>query len=390
MNKLNIFVSSTCYDLSQIRKDINEAIDLLGHTPILSEFLNFPINPSNSTIENCIEVVNSDADILLLIIGNRYGYIGESGKSITNLEFLAAKRKGIPIYIFIKKEILNILPVYLTNREGNYSNVVDRKEIFEFVNDLRNNLTWCYEFDTFQDIISILKSQLSHLFKESLKIRNKLIVTEDNDLIPSISSKALRIIIEKKELWEHEFFSQSMLDEMSKYDLLLKDYENKIVLRRNRQIRDNKDFIEWCQGRIPGIFALIETLNNLITNLFPKYLNEPGSPSDLKGLYYVANAYARTFESAINWAIETWGVAVENDQEDLKLALGELTSDAIDKMWKFPRSFSELISNTKIRIENGESDILVKLKLSISINGEALDRFKRALDKYSQMVKSRK
>ena len=139
MNKINIFVSSTCYDLSQIRTDLHESICNLGYTPVLSEFANFPINPSVNTVENCIEVVNSSADIFVLILGNRYGYQLGSGKSITNLEFLAAKGKNIPIYVFMNKKLINILPVYLNNKSSDYSNFVDNTEIFEFANEIRNN-----------------------------------------------------------------------------------------------------------------------------------------------------------------------------------------------------------------------------------------------------------
>ena len=57
MAKLNIFVSSTCYDLSQIRNDIKQCILELGHNPILSELKEFPVNPNLSNAENCINAV---------------------------------------------------------------------------------------------------------------------------------------------------------------------------------------------------------------------------------------------------------------------------------------------------------------------------------------------
>lgn len=97
----------------------------MGHIPVLSESPNFPINPNTNTIENCIENVNKFADIFVLIIGNRYGSQVESGKSITNLEYLTAKNKGIPIYVFIAQQILSLLPVYRQNRSANYDGIVD-------------------------------------------------------------------------------------------------------------------------------------------------------------------------------------------------------------------------------------------------------------------------
>ena len=49
--KPSIFVSSTCYDLKQIRQDIREFIEAdLGYEAILSEYDSFPIDSDKDTI----------------------------------------------------------------------------------------------------------------------------------------------------------------------------------------------------------------------------------------------------------------------------------------------------------------------------------------------------
>lgn len=71
--KPSIFVSSTCYDLKQIRQDIREFIEAdLGYEAILSEYNSFPIDPDKDTINNCLRVVEQRADIMVLIVGSRY------------------------------------------------------------------------------------------------------------------------------------------------------------------------------------------------------------------------------------------------------------------------------------------------------------------------------
>ena len=115
-----IMVSSTFYDLRQIRTDLYTFIsDNLGYIPLLSELPSFPVDPDVDTIENCRRRVEQNADIMVLVIGGRYGSIdSKTVKSITNLEFLAARAKGIPIYAFVDKSVLSILPVWKTNLEG--------------------------------------------------------------------------------------------------------------------------------------------------------------------------------------------------------------------------------------------------------------------------------
>jgi len=135
----SVYVSSTCYDLSQVRADIRTFLESLGLEPILSEFNSFPINPESGTIENCTEIVKQRADILVLIIGGRYGSQAPIGKSVTNLEYLQARAKGIPIYVFVLKSILNILPAWKKNMNGNFEEIVDSPKLFEFVESLKDS-----------------------------------------------------------------------------------------------------------------------------------------------------------------------------------------------------------------------------------------------------------
>src|SRR2546426_4163085 len=92
--------SSTFYDLRQVRADLTAFIvDELGYVPLLSELNSFPVDPDAATAENCRRRVEEDADILILVVGGRYGSVdSDTAKSITNLEYLAARSKGIPIY----------------------------------------------------------------------------------------------------------------------------------------------------------------------------------------------------------------------------------------------------------------------------------------------------
>ena len=85
--KPTVFVSSTCYDLKQVREDIKDFFEKdYGFEAMLSEFDSFPIDPCIGTFENCLSNVDTRADFFVLIVGTRYGYVTEQGKSITNLD----------------------------------------------------------------------------------------------------------------------------------------------------------------------------------------------------------------------------------------------------------------------------------------------------------------
>ena len=145
-----------------------------------------------------------------MIIGNRYGSKTNSGKSITNLEYLCAKKKNVPIYVFIMKQMLSIIPLWKDNKQGDFSNVVDSTDVFDFIIMVREeDNRWCQEFETAQDITNILKIQLSYLFKESLDIRSKVISNNLPDFWADLSNKALNILLEKGDLFELNFFRQT-------------------------------------------------------------------------------------------------------------------------------------------------------------------------------------
>src|SRR5438093_12013097 len=93
-----VMVSSTFYDLRQIRADLARFIgDELGYIALLSELPSFPVNPDLDTVAHCRARVEQGADIFILGIGARYGSIdNNTHASVTNVEFCSARRKLIP------------------------------------------------------------------------------------------------------------------------------------------------------------------------------------------------------------------------------------------------------------------------------------------------------
>ena len=169
MRKPALFVSSTCYDLKQVRTDLKSFAESLGLEPLLSEYDSFPVNPDLGTADNCLSVVNTKADLFLLIVGGRYGSTTADDKSVTNLEYLAARSKGIPVYAFVLRSILDTLPVWKDNRSGNFNAVADSPKLFEFVESLRDSgAAWVFPFDTAQSIFAVLRTQLAYLFMDAL------------------------------------------------------------------------------------------------------------------------------------------------------------------------------------------------------------------------------
>lgn len=382
MSKLNLFVSSTCYDLSQVRANLSDFISDCGHTPVLSEYENFPVNPQLSTIENCIKNVKENADILILIVGNRYGSIIETGKSITNVEFLTARQKGIPIFCFIDKRTLMTFSVWRENKDGNYEKFVDNPKVFEFIESIRSDSKiWTFEFERAQEIVSILKVQLSYLFKESLRIRNVYEVEVSDYFKLNLSNKALRILVEKPEMYEYEFFFQTLADEMFKKDHLKNDVRYGQLYDPKSYIGDVAGIPNWIDGRLTGLRNIISSLTNLINHAIPDFLKAPGIPADLSGLYYVSRAYARLYESLLNWSLDVRSTHINDDYNFFKEKFSKLSNKAIAQVEEFPQYVMNQLEEYRKQTLLGNRPAVIESTLVVSIDENDLQEIREGMER---------
>ena len=72
MARPRVFISSTYYDLRYIRDGIETFIRNIGYEPMLFEKGDIPFHPDKTPEDSCYQEVEN-ADILILIIGGRYG-----------------------------------------------------------------------------------------------------------------------------------------------------------------------------------------------------------------------------------------------------------------------------------------------------------------------------
>ncbi|MCH7877905.1 MAG: DUF4062 domain-containing protein [candidate division Zixibacteria bacterium] len=183
MARPRIFISSTYYDLKDIRESLEGFIRELGFEPILSEIGNIPYSPDTPLDESCYREAGN-SDIFVLIIGGRYGSEWSGGErevpksffdqydSITKKEYEKAVARDVPTYILIEKAVYSEFEIYQRNKDNeeiNYAQV-DSANIFRFIDDIlskpKNNPI--HKFDKLNDIKKWLREQWSGLFQTLL------------------------------------------------------------------------------------------------------------------------------------------------------------------------------------------------------------------------------
>lgn len=177
MAKPRIFISSTFFDLRQVRTDLERFIKELGYESVRNETGGIPYGKDQRLEEYCYKEI-SEIDILVGIVGGRFGSEAESGNySITQTEIKTAIEQNKQIYVFIEKNVLSEYQTYLINKENETTKYrfVDDKRIYKFIEEIyglpKNNIV--HPFETAQDITSFLKEQWAGVFRDLLSQQTK-------------------------------------------------------------------------------------------------------------------------------------------------------------------------------------------------------------------------
>jgi hypothetical protein len=105
--KMKIFISSTIYELMDLRAGLFDYLSSVGYEVVMSEIgdSGFEISGNMSSIECCLSNVRS-CDALVLIADRRYGptleKFGYGERSATHLEYDEAINNNIPVYVFLR------------------------------------------------------------------------------------------------------------------------------------------------------------------------------------------------------------------------------------------------------------------------------------------------
>lgn len=308
-----VFVSSTCYDLRQVRSDLKGFIEGVGFEPLLSEYDSFPVDPASTTIDNCRRVVEEHADLFVLIVGGRYGSVSDTGKSITNIEYLQARAKGIPIYAFVQTSILNILPVWKRNPDAAFDNVVDSPLLFEFVSSLRDSgKVWTYGFDTAQDVVGVLRKQWANMFVDMLVLKAKIDDTGLPESLRDLRGQALRLVIERPFVWEAQLFGHVLCDGLKAVAAKRQDMTHGISFSPVRHY-DGAALCGYASEQFLVLVRIAHNLAAIIEKVMPDAAGGAGQQGDPGKIVYAAQRMVDCYVALIDWT--TRWKAVEFDED---------------------------------------------------------------------------
>ncbi len=373
-----VFVSSTCYDLKQIREDIRDFFrNNYNFEVMLSEFDSFPVDPCKGTFENCLNNVDNSADIFILIIGTRYGYVTDQGKSITNLEYLHAKAKGIPIYVFVSKQLNNSLPLWRNNQNGDFTSVVDSPKIFEFVSEIYDEMhQWVYTYESVSDIKATLKNQLLGIFADGLKYISLKTKPKYSVLNCGIPSDAARVLIEQPYAWEYKFLAYVLKNDFDNLKSQRWNYQYGLVDSPSLSI-ESIDFVDVISARINEITNLVNSMGIIFNKVIDDAIGKPGIPSDLEMILYVSKQLASMYERLISWALYFKALHVDERYSHLLELLYALPMSALNSIDDFVKKLYDEITSIPDKDDGKERKIALTCTLNIDNQDELIAEINR-------------
>ena len=194
MAQPRIFISSTCYDLQEIRYQLKEFIEEFGYLPVMSEFGDVFYDYKKHIQDACKNEIDK-SQLFVLIVGNNFGSIYYKHRekeilpdSVTMQEFRKAIEIDVYKHIFVnrfvdydyhnyKKALDKSLKKYLDNND------IMKDKIDEAINNFIIEYNLKYQFPqesykfifNFLDVIYDLKTNNAIITYESFEdIKNSL------------------------------------------------------------------------------------------------------------------------------------------------------------------------------------------------------------------------
>jgi hypothetical protein len=332
-----------------------------------------------------LKVVESSADLFVLIVGSRYGSAADHGKSVTNLEYLAAKSKGIPLFVFISRSILDILPVWKDNPGGNYSHVTDSPKLFEFVASLKDyGAHWVFPFDVAQDIFSTLKVQLSYLFMDALTLRLKM---GTGGLLPAfreLPGTMLRLIVEKLPFWEHLLLAEGLEFEVHALAGLKRDWMFGIAVGQGTSMSP-RAYSKWCRTKLDEASRICGNANRVINEALPKALGPPGVAGDAEAIVYCARRLADLYRSAMEWKLDFARVQLPEEMTRAKAISASFCDNMVREIEEFCVNFKRDLKTAIADVQLGKP---VVFTATLKLTGPGASDLEAELDRVAELVRS--
>ncbi len=340
MSKTRIFVSSTCFDLSQVREDIRSLILKLGHEPLLSDYPSFPVLPELGAIENCKRNVRENTDIFVLIVGGRRGSLDpHTNQPVTNIEYETAKQHGIDTFIFVKQSVLTLLPVWEKNPNADFTPQVDYPEVFGFVKRIQTEQKWTFSFEKASEIATIFETQLSVFLKYLLDLKKEGKLRPLKEYAGE-SERAQQIALERLTYWEYLLTEELLRSKLGQVRRKYNEFQRGLLYKPSRRMR-GREYFAWIRAKYTDLLSLVHVIKTAFTEEIVASWGAPGEPGDPIEIKLAVDKLTNGCEGMLDWELDFKTVDPPEAFDRLKELMSGYTFIYFDEVERIPEELSK-------------------------------------------------
>jgi len=273
---MKVFLSSTCYDLRDLRATLKSFFKELGMDPLLSEDSNFPC--SSDGIEPylaCLKLLEK-SDLVIFIIDSRYGnkldnwssYQEYCGLSATHAEFKHALKENKPVLVFIQQDIMAAYGQWRKNKEEYSKMNLEHGlsiDTLKFVEEIKMGkpALWVTQYQNVLDIIESLKSRLIGYLYDLFSERKK----RNDDEVKYLLDQILSLTPELRKKIEAQI-NPNLTEEISNLNDEKERLEKSFEEQKNLSLQKESYFNDEKQKLVSIISKKEEELNSSKIALF--------------------------------------------------------------------------------------------------------------------------
>ena len=360
------------HDLNHLRAQLRQFIEGLGWVAVMAENGSFAIDANQTTVTNSRKNVRENADVFVMIVGARYGSIDpDTDKSVTNLEFLEARARGIPTYVFVDSDVLAQLGVWQKNPDADYSGVVDTPRVFEFIDSFHGSGdVWTFPFAAAEDIVDTLRNQFAYLVQDALALR-KMAHGRDH-LLEKLDGDALMVALRRDPLWELRLFGTVLESELDRRAPLRTEIEYRLAQGDVTHI-GLSDFEPWAQDRLHEFSRFAQTATAIVNDYLPQTIGNKGVPDgDPIQIAAAASRLAQVWEDSARWTLRCRAVHVIPEAERVVDLLSTLNANMLNEIWEFGHNLIPQI-DAAIEQHTDDSPQVVTMTLTLTVDEDELN-----------------
>ncbi|MBC6367616.1 DUF4062 domain-containing protein [Algoriphagus sp. AK58] len=264
-----IFVSSTDYNLKDLRAELARYLTELGYRPVLSSAEGFHDNsPELEPWESCLQVLNT-CFVMILVIDGRYGsplewrnferVLGSRKISPTHAEYIYSHKFNKRMLVFIREEVLTHYQTYRTALKNLETEEAAKEalekvlpkgidfETLKFVNEVKTSrpIPWIRAFKDVTEIKGEVQKKMLNELAELFMLKEKKLETIIKvfnqtmaELSPEKQNEILKKINAVKDLTEIKENLEAKEKELS---IALKELES--VKKGRKKEKEEKEHI---------------------------------------------------------------------------------------------------------------------------------------------------